>query len=147
MSIYMSDDERVEKLRDLLKRMERSLGEENLVSLRTLNEFGCELDDNGEYEEAREVHDRYAKDYDEYAHIYDALENYGKVEELYERSLEGYEAQFGRDQKMTKMCSKYFSTCSNNSGNVDRLAELITSYPGLYHPSYPCLAFEEVDKN
>jgi len=47
--------ERIEKLRGLLKSMERALGEENVGTLEMLNQLGCELDENGEYEEMKEV--------------------------------------------------------------------------------------------
>ncbi|GMH80242.1 hypothetical protein TL16_g08463 [Triparma laevis f. inornata] len=50
--------ERIEKCRDLLKRCERALGEENVVTLKTLNKLGCELAEKEEHEEAREVHER-----------------------------------------------------------------------------------------
>ena len=53
----MNDGERINKLRDLIKRMERALGEENVVTLETLNSLGYQLDDNGEHEEAREVYE------------------------------------------------------------------------------------------
>ncbi|GMH95907.1 hypothetical protein TL16_g13250 [Triparma laevis f. inornata] len=54
----MSKDEKIEKFRDVLKRMERALGEENIVTLETLNALGAELYRNGEYEEAIKVYER-----------------------------------------------------------------------------------------
>jgi len=44
--------ELIEKTRELLKRMERALGEENVVTLNTLKSLGIRLQKNGEYEEA-----------------------------------------------------------------------------------------------
>ncbi|GMH63564.1 hypothetical protein TrLO_g16010 [Triparma laevis f. longispina] len=58
----MGDDERNEKLRDLLKRMERALGEEHLTTLDALWQLGAGLTLNDEYEEAKEVHERYLAD-------------------------------------------------------------------------------------
>ncbi|GMH92506.1 hypothetical protein TL16_g12368 [Triparma laevis f. inornata] len=43
------------KFRNLLKRCERALGEENVVTLQALNSLGAELIDHGKYEEATEV--------------------------------------------------------------------------------------------
>ncbi|GMH78123.1 hypothetical protein TL16_g07678 [Triparma laevis f. inornata] len=190
----MSRDEKIEKFRDLVKRMERALGEENAVTLRALNTLGGNLEDKEEYEEAIKVDERYlagrmkaigedhtdtleslnnlgtiyrnlencekAIEYYERAlkgkektlgknhpntpgtvmHIalvYGVLNDYEKAEELFERALEGWEAQVGKDHKDTKMCSEIFKICLEASGNCERLAELISSYPGL--------AFEEVD--
>ena len=42
--------ERIEKYRDLLKRMERELGDENIVTLETLNNLGVKLKQNRQYE-------------------------------------------------------------------------------------------------
>ncbi|GMH88658.1 hypothetical protein TL16_g11218 [Triparma laevis f. inornata] len=53
-----SKSERIEKLRDLLKRMERALGEENVVTLETLNALGIQLRLKREYEEVIKVHER-----------------------------------------------------------------------------------------
>ena len=47
-----------EKVRDLLKRMESALGEENAVILNTLNEFGNRPHGSGEPEEATDVYER-----------------------------------------------------------------------------------------
>ncbi|GMH80691.1 hypothetical protein TL16_g08655 [Triparma laevis f. inornata] len=58
MSTAMSVDERTEKLRDLLKRMERALGEENVVTLNTLDQLGIKLNKKGEDEEAKECMER-----------------------------------------------------------------------------------------
>ncbi|GMI09400.1 hypothetical protein TrLO_g6828 [Triparma laevis f. longispina] len=62
---------------------------------------------------------------------YKAQKDYEKAEELYERALEGYEAQFGKDHEDTKRCAKNFKLCLKVSGNSERLAALISSYPGL----------------
>jgi len=42
----MSVDDKIEKFRELLKRMERALGEENVVTLNTLNDLGIALRKN-----------------------------------------------------------------------------------------------------
>ena len=46
LSNEMSNGERIEKFRDVLKRMERALGEENVVTLETLNLLGERLREN-----------------------------------------------------------------------------------------------------
>ena len=54
--------------------------------------------------------------------IYDnKLKDYEKAEELYQRALEGYEAQFWKDYKNTKQCAKSYKLCCEHSGNSDRL--------------------------
>ncbi|GMI08210.1 hypothetical protein TrLO_g376 [Triparma laevis f. longispina] len=52
MVTCLSRGERLEKLRDLLKRCQRALGEENVVTLETLNTLSARLYENGEDEEA-----------------------------------------------------------------------------------------------
>ncbi|GMH79626.1 hypothetical protein TL16_g08205 [Triparma laevis f. inornata] len=44
----LSSDEKIEKLRDLVKRMERALGEENVVAFETLDQLGDALYNSGE---------------------------------------------------------------------------------------------------
>ncbi|GMH73366.1 hypothetical protein TrLO_g1019 [Triparma laevis f. longispina] len=56
MSTRSSQGEKIEKSSDLLKRMERVLGEENVVTLETLNDLGGMLDENGEHEEAIKIY-------------------------------------------------------------------------------------------
>ncbi|GMH68741.1 hypothetical protein TrLO_g1808 [Triparma laevis f. longispina] len=51
----MTMDEKFEKMRNFLKMMERALGESDEVTLNTLNELGCVLQRNEEYEETKEV--------------------------------------------------------------------------------------------
>ncbi|GMH79762.1 hypothetical protein TL16_g08265 [Triparma laevis f. inornata] len=63
--------------------------------------------------------------------VYMSLKDYGKAGELYERVLDGYEAQLGKDHEETKRCSRNFKTFLNASGDSERLAQLITSYSGL----------------
>ena len=53
-----SHSEVIKKLRDLLKRMERALGEDNVVTFDTLNELGERLRETNQYEEAITVHER-----------------------------------------------------------------------------------------
>ncbi|GMI17231.1 hypothetical protein TrLO_g9450 [Triparma laevis f. longispina] len=162
-----SHEELIEKLRDLFKRCERALGEENVVTLHTLSSLGCELDDNEEYEEAREVHERclagrvkvLGEDHKDtlmvvhnlgllnqmlgnthpdtlmtvvnIAVIYKVTWDYEKAEELYERALEGYEAQHGKDHEDTKRCARNFMTCLARSGNIESRAQLICHHPWL----------------
>ncbi|GMH75567.1 hypothetical protein TL16_g06805 [Triparma laevis f. inornata] len=58
LSSNMTRDDYIEKLKALVKRMEKSLGEENVVTLDTLNQLGINLHKNGEVEEAKEVLER-----------------------------------------------------------------------------------------
>ncbi|GMH56586.1 hypothetical protein TrLO_g14347 [Triparma laevis f. longispina] len=103
--------ELIEKLRELVKRMERVLGEENVVTLDTLNDLGVQLKDNGEYEEVIKVHERclagrvkvLGEDHkDTLASMnklglaYKILRNYEKALEYYERALEDKERVLGR---------------------------------------------------
>ncbi|GMH87819.1 hypothetical protein TL16_g10971 [Triparma laevis f. inornata] len=65
------------------------------------------------------------------------LRDFGEAKELFKRALEGYEAQLGKDHGDTKTYSRNFKLCLEESGNSERLAELILSYSGL--------SFEEAD--
>ena len=69
--------------------------------------------------------------------VYKKTEDYGKTEELYERALEGYEAQLEKNHGDTKRCARNFAICLEASGNVDRLEQL--------KAVYPLLGVEEVD--
>ncbi|GMH73465.1 hypothetical protein TL16_g06201 [Triparma laevis f. inornata] len=113
----MSDVERIEKYRDLLKRMEKALGEENVVTLETLNQLGDELHDNKEYDEAVKVYERYlagrmkvlGEDHqnaldtlNNLGIVYDeGLKNYEKGLEYYKRALEGSERSLGKNHPST----------------------------------------------
>ncbi|GMH86242.1 hypothetical protein TrST_g6896 [Triparma strigata] len=58
MSTGISRGEKIEKYRALVEKMVGALGEENIVTLMTLNSLGSRLADNGECEEARKVYER-----------------------------------------------------------------------------------------
>ena len=45
------------------------------------------------------------------ANVYIKTENYEKAEELYERALEGYEVQHGKDHEKMKRCAKGLNIC------------------------------------
>ena len=47
-----------------------------------------------------------------------------KAEELYERALEGYEAQLGKDHVDTMRCAENYRNFLEASGNSAGLAEL-----------------------
>ena len=108
--------ELMEKLRDLLKRMEWALGEENRVTLDTLNIIGGRLRENGESETAIKVYERclarrtkvLGEDRKTTLNTlmdlevaYDSLGNYEKVLEYYERTLEGKEQTLGKTHPST----------------------------------------------
>ncbi|GMH60376.1 hypothetical protein TrLO_g3813 [Triparma laevis f. longispina] len=106
-----SHGELIEELRDLVKRMERALGEENVVTLETLNSLGGQLRTNGQYEEAKEVHERclagrmkvLGEDHEHMLMtlnylgiVYKRLGNHEKALEYYERALKGTRGCWGR---------------------------------------------------
>ncbi|GMH86227.1 hypothetical protein TL16_g10479 [Triparma laevis f. inornata] len=108
----MSVDERIEKYRDLVKRMERALGEENRVTLETLSQLGIRMEDNGEYEESIIFHEKYLarrskvlrEDHKDTLNtlnnlglVYDSLKYYEKAIEYYERALKVYERTLGKN--------------------------------------------------
>ena len=43
--------------------------------------------------------------------VYDGMEDYGKAEELYQRVLEGYEAQLRKDHTSTMRCAENYRDC------------------------------------
>ena len=111
MATLMSNGEKIEKLRVLLERMVGALGEENIVTLGTLNSLGDGLQSNGESEEARKVYERCLagkeKVLGEYhrqtlatvrdlGEVYDELEDYEKALEYFERALKGSEKTLGK---------------------------------------------------
>ena len=117
-SISCSDpEELIVKLRNLLKRCERASGEENVVTLETLDELGSRLDDIGEYEEAIKVYERclagrmkmLGEDHTDtlgtvgnLGAVYDVgLKNFGKALEYYERALKGQERTLGKNHPDT----------------------------------------------
>jgi tetratricopeptide (TPR) repeat protein len=108
----MSEGERIEKLRVLVERMVRALGEENVVTLAALGQLGIQLRQNGEPEEARKVYERclagqekvLGEDHKDTLDtvcnlgvVYDVgLEDYEKALEFYERALKGNEKTLGK---------------------------------------------------
>ena len=111
MSTGMSDEERIEKLRDLVARMKAALGEDNETTLDTLNQLGGVLNDIGDYEEARKVfekcllgqekvlgedHRKTLMTVGNLGIIYDDLKDYEKALEYYERALKGSEKTLGK---------------------------------------------------
>ena len=65
------------------------------------------------------------------ASLHAKFHDFGKAEELYQRALEGYEAQLGKDNNRTMDCANNFKIVLKRSRNVDRLAELKKAYPNL----------------
>ncbi|GMH58031.1 hypothetical protein TL16_g02520 [Triparma laevis f. inornata] len=106
----ISTDERVEKLSDLVKRMERALGEENVVTLNMLNNLGNVLDEKEEYEESRKVYERclagrmkvLGEDHKNNLGVVNhSLRNGKKALEYYMRALKGYEKLSGKNHSDT----------------------------------------------
>ncbi|GMH56967.1 hypothetical protein TL16_g02261 [Triparma laevis f. inornata] len=115
-STAMDEDKRDEMSSDLFKRIERALGEENVVTLETLSQLGARLDDNGEYEEAIKVHERclagrmkvLCEDnivtfgmLNNLGVVYRRLGNYEKALEYYKRAFKGSERFLGRNHPKT----------------------------------------------
>ena len=59
------------------------------------------------------------------------LKNYEKAEELYQRALEGYEAQLGRDHEDSKSCAKNLAKCFFLAGDRLKLKKIISKYPHI----------------
>ena len=113
-----SKAELIEKFRDLLKRCERALGEENFVTLKTLNSLGVALNKNEECEEAKEIfggslagrtkvlgedHKNTLMTVGNLGNVYSELKNDEKAMEYYERALEGQESTLGKTRPNTLM--------------------------------------------
>ena len=54
-----------------------------------------------------------------------------KARELYQRALEGYEAQFGKDHRITMFCAKNLSILLRGSHDYDGLVELKKAHPNV----------------
>mmetsp|Transcript_5431 Transcript_5431/g.9829 ORF Transcript_5431/g.9829 Transcript_5431/m.9829 type:complete len:94 (+) Transcript_5431:2-283(+) len=59
------------------------------------------------------------------------LKDYGKAEELYQRALEGYEAQLGKDHKDTKECARNLAIYFADAGEKLKLRKIIDKYPHI----------------
>ena len=116
MSTGMSMGEVIEKLRVLVGRMVGALGEDNAVTLDTLNSLGSRLKENGEFEKARKVlerciagqervlgvdHKQTLMTVNNLGVVYDDLGNYEKALEYYERDLKGSEKTLGKTHPHT----------------------------------------------
>ena len=66
------------------------------------------------------------------ANVYNGgLKDYGKAEELYQRALEGYEAQLGKDHEDTKTCAMNLAICFAKAGEKSKLRKIIDKYPHI----------------
>ncbi|GMH60046.1 hypothetical protein TL16_g02958 [Triparma laevis f. inornata] len=148
----MSDGEAIETFRDLLKRMERALGE-NIVTLMTLKTLACMLHTNGEFGKAIKIYEKCLAGRtkvlgEDHRQTLDTLNNlgaalnmanvyvkgfhdHGKASELYERSLEGLEAHLGKNQERTKKRAFNFSTLLRISKSEERLESLEKAHQWL----------------
>ena len=108
--------ETIKKLRDVWKRCERALGEENVVILDTLNSIGINLYNKGAYEVTKEVwekclagqlkvlgedHKQTLNSLNNLGVVYGALKNYEKALECYEIVLKGRERTLGMSHPAT----------------------------------------------
>ena len=59
------------------------------------------------------------------------LKNYEKAEELYQRALEGYEAQLGKDHVHTKGCARNLANSFAKAGEKLKLRKIIDDYPHI----------------
>ncbi|GMH76237.1 hypothetical protein TrLO_g4040 [Triparma laevis f. longispina] len=123
----MSEADRIEKTRDLVKRMERALGEENVVTLETRNSLGNALSRNEQYEEAKEVHEKCLAGRmkalgEEHRDSLDTLTNLGgvyndgfgnfeKAAEYFERAYKGSERLLGTNHPTTLSVVECISNC------------------------------------
>jgi len=116
MMTCSSNEERIEKLRDLVARMKAALGEDNKTTLDTLNDLGTELNGIGDYEEARKVFEKcllgkekvLGKDHkktlatvNNLGIVYKEMKDYEKALEYYERALKGREKTLGKTHPET----------------------------------------------
>ncbi|GMH90529.1 hypothetical protein TL16_g11794 [Triparma laevis f. inornata] len=141
MSTTIGVDERLEKLKYLIKRMERALGEEHVVTLMTLNTLGSMLQRSGEFEEAIKIHESclagrtkvLGEDHKDtlgslnnLGILYDEFKNYEKELEYYERALKAKERILGTTRPSTlynvyNIASAY--TNMNEYGKAEELFE------------------------
>mmetsp|Transcript_12506 Transcript_12506/g.22801 ORF Transcript_12506/g.22801 Transcript_12506/m.22801 type:complete len:605 (-) Transcript_12506:35-1849(-) len=111
------DDENIEKIRDLLKRMEGVLGKENALTLKGLKQLGDVLMENGVTKEAKEVYKTWLMGQEKIMQrlpsseedqrgmlvtlmnvgaVNYTLQNYEKALEFYQRALKGEERTLGK---------------------------------------------------
>jgi tetratricopeptide (TPR) repeat protein len=116
MSTGMSDEERIEKLRDLVARMKAALGEDNETTLDTLCCLGSTLYGIGDCEEARKMwekcllgqekvlgedHKKTLMTVGNLGIVYQKMKDYEKALEYYERALKGSEKTLGKTHPET----------------------------------------------
>ncbi|GMH53854.1 hypothetical protein TL16_g01547 [Triparma laevis f. inornata] len=127
-----------ERLIDLLERMERALGEENVLTLETLNLLGGMLKNNGEYEEVIKVYERclagqmkvLGEDHKDtraslnnLGVVYTMLENYEKGLEYFERALKGSERMLGKAHPITPSAVLNIANVYSGQGGLGKAEE------------------------
>jgi len=142
MMTCSSNEEKIEKLRDLVKRCEKAFGEEHVVTLDTLDSLGCMLRGNGEDEEAKEVYERrlagriklLGEDHklsldslNNLGAVYDGLKDYEKALEYYEKALKGSERLLGK----------------NHPNALDTVVNMANIYSGRFHDFVKAMEFYE----
>ncbi|GMH87563.1 hypothetical protein TrVE_jg9523 [Triparma verrucosa] len=136
----MSDEEEIEKIGMILKRMKEKLGEDNLVYLETLGELGVTLMDNGKVEEAKEAilmclagqekvlgddHKDTMGTLNNLGCLYnDELEEYDMALEYYERALKGSEKAMGKNHPYTLMTMMNIAIVYEADGKFKEAVEI-----------------------
>ena len=133
-----SKSELIEKMRSLVERLLGALGEENVVTLLTLNTLGVQLMENGELEEARKYnesclagrvkvlgvdHKDTLMTVNNLGAVYTRLKDYEKGLEYYERALKGKEKTLGRTHSSTLMTVVNIASFYSLKGDLQNAAD------------------------
>ena len=65
------------------------------------------------------------------ASAYENLKEHGKAKELYQRALEGFGAQLGKDHVDTNACAFNLGSCYANSGHIQKLRVVLEQWPHI----------------
>ena len=59
------------------------------------------------------------------------MDDFGKAEEMYQKALEGYEAQLGKEHIDTTRCAENYRDYLEESGNKEGMAHLKKGHPNV----------------
>ena len=59
------------------------------------------------------------------------MKDYNKAEEFYQKALEGYVAQLGKESEATKRCARNFAIVLEKEREKTKLRKLLDDYPHL----------------